>query len=66
MFTPVLFTTRHFLTSGQLSRALSVMLFSGIFFPPLTHSSAVIINSDLQSKILHAIESAEKHPKIIE
>ena len=42
------------------------IFFKGIFFPPLTPSSAVIINSDLQSNILPDIDSAEKPPKIIE
>ena len=59
IFSPVLFTIKHFLTSGQLSRAVSVIFLRGIFFPPLTPSSAVITNSDLQSNILPDIESAE-------
>ena len=45
-------------------KALSVMFFRGIFLPPLTPSSAVITNSDLQSNILPDIDSAENPPKI--
>ena len=56
----------HFLTLGHFKRASSVISFKGIVFPPLTPSSAVIINSDSQSFILHEIESAEKPPKIME
>ena len=63
---PVLFTTIHFFTFGQLNNASSVVAFKGIVFPPLTPSSAVIIYSDSQSLTLPEIESAEKPPKIIE
>ena len=56
----------HFLTLGQFVKASSVVAFSGIDFPPLTPSSAVIKYSDSQSVILVAIESGEKPPKIIE
>jgi len=63
---PVLLTTIHFLTFGQLLKASSVISFKGIVFPPLTPSSAVIIYSDSQSLTLPEIESAENPPKIIE
>ena len=59
-------TTIHFLTSGQLLNASSVVAFNGIVFPPLTPSSAVIMYSDLQSFTLPEIDSAEKPPNIIE
>ncbi len=62
----VYLTTKHFFTSGQLFRALSVISLSGIFFPPLIPSSAVTIYSELQSLILPAIESEENPPNIME
>ena len=43
-----------------------MVAFKGIVLPPLTPSSAVIINSHLQSFTLPEIDSAEKPPKIIE
>ena len=42
------------------------MFLRGIAFAPLTPWSAVIINSDLQSIILPAKESAEKPPNTTE
>ena len=54
------------MTFGQLIRASSTVSLSGIIFPPLTPSSAVMIYSDSQSLTLPEIESAEKPPKIIE
>ena len=53
-------------TLGQLVSASSVVVLSGIVFPPLTPSSAVIIYSDSQSLTLPDIDSAENPPKIIE
>ena len=46
---PVRFTTTHFLTFGQFKRASSTFAFKSIIFPPLIPSSAVMMNSDLQS-----------------
>ena len=60
------FKITHFFTSGHLSRASSVVFFNGIALAPLTPWSAVITNSDLQSIILPASESAEKPPKTTE
>ena len=51
---------------GQLNNASSVVALRGIFFPPLTPSSAVMMYSDSQSLTLPEIESAENPPKMIE
>ena len=68
MFTlpPVWRTTTTVLTPAARSQAASVFALSGILRPPRMPSSAVTMQSDLQSVMRPASESGEKPPNTTE